>query len=132
MILGLDWGKKKIGLAIVHEDMPIASAIGAIANDKMVLQALAKIIDEYGVELIVIGRSSHVSQNDNVIDIDAFGEKCESQLHIPIEYATEIFSTREAQNNLKMTEKKGLSAFDDSEAARIILQSYMDARKRKV
>lgn len=132
MILGLDWGKKKIGLAIVHEDMPIASAICAIANDKLVVQKLAKTIDEYGVELIVVGRSVHVSQNDNVTHINAFGEKCRSQLHIPVEYATEIFSTREAQNNLKSMDKKGLNAFDDSEAARIILQSYMDARKRKV
>ena len=132
MILGLDWGKKKIGLAIVHEDMPIASGIGTIANDAKVMQALAKVIDEYGAGLIVIGRSSHVSQNDNVTHINAFGKKCESQLRVPVEYATEIFSTREAQNNLKMAEKKKLSAHDDSEAARIILQSYMDAQKRKV
>ncbi len=132
MILGLDWGQKKIGMAVVYEEVPIAASIGIIVNDKKVFVHLKKIIEKYDVSQIVIGRSSHVSQNDNTKQIELFGEQCHQKFGLPIEYASEMFSTKEAHQNLKMSGKKNLSQIDDAEAARIILQQYMDAQKEKI
>lgn len=132
MILGLDWGQRKIGMAIVYEDVPIASAIGTVENNVMVFDALQGVIDEYAVTMIVIGRSTHAEQNDNVAAISAFGTRCHEVFGVPVVYAQEMFSTREAHHNLKSAGKKNLGAIDDAEAARIILQHYIDAENWKM
>ena len=132
MYLGLDWGQKKIGLAVAHVDMAIASAIGVIKNDDRVMQSLADVIDEYDVERIVIGKSEHALHNDNVLHIEKFGTRCSKELCVPVEFFAEMFSTREAQNNLKSANRKNVHMKDDAESARIILQSYIDAQKDKL
>lgn len=129
MILGLDWGQKKIGMAISHNDIAIASAIGIIKNDVRVFDELQKIIKEYEIDLIVIGRSAHQTQNDNTGAIDIFARRCFERLNVRTDFVSEMFSTKEAQSNLKAAGKKNVAQIDDAESARIILQQYMDANK---
>ncbi|MFA5986941.1 MAG: Holliday junction resolvase RuvX [Parcubacteria group bacterium] len=132
MILGLDWGEKKIGVAVVYEEMAIASVVGTVKNDTGVFCALTDIVHKYDITKIVIGKSAHMSQNDNVEKIELFGMLCKKNLHVPVVYATEIFSTHQAQMNLKEAGKKKIDANDDGESARVILQSYIDAQNEKI
>lgn len=128
MILGIDWGQRKIGLALAHPDIGIASAWDVVINDDHVFEAVAKVVANHDVEMIVIGKSAHGSQNDNVDAIEKFGEQCHKTCGVPVQYITEMFSTREAHHNLKQAGKKNVDRHDDAEAARIILQNYIDAQ----
>jgi len=47
---------------------------------------------------------------------------------IKIEFQSEIFSTQMAERNLKEKGAKKIKRFDDQEAARIILQSWLDKK----
>ncbi|MCK4636110.1 MAG: Holliday junction resolvase RuvX [Candidatus Moranbacteria bacterium] len=126
MYLGIDWGEKKIGLAIADEEMRMAFANQVVLNDKNIWKNLAEIIDEYSIEKVVIGLSAHKIQSDNEKKIRFFSEELKNKFDIEIIFTEEMFSTREAQTNLKAQEVKKLDSKDDAEAARILLQSYLD------
>ncbi len=132
MFLGSDWGQKKIGLAVAHDEIAIASSLRSIPNDHEVFAHLRSIVQEYDINRIVIGRSAHATQNDNVDAINKFGALCQENLGVDVDYITEIFTTREAHTNLRSAGKKNIDAIDDAEAARIILQQYIDAGNGKL
>ncbi len=127
MLLGLDWGEKKIGLAIAEGEISIASALTVIINDGHFFDNLNHLISEYEVDKIIIGRSEHLSQSDNTQVITEFGEQCKNECNIDVEFVQEMFSTKEAHENLKKAGKKKIDSIDDAESARIILQQYLDA-----
>lgn len=132
MILGLDWGKRKIGVAVAPREVPIATAVDILENDEYIFDSLRTIVDEYDVDTIVMGRSEHLTQSDNVKDIDVFAGECRASLGVEVVFAHEMFSTQEAQKNLKEAGKKRIDQKDDAESARIILQQYIDAELGKM
>ena len=101
MLLGLDWGERKIGLAVAEQEIAIASALDVIINDDDFFEKLKKVIIEYDIDKIIIGKSEHISQSDNSQIIDAFAQKCELNTGLEVAFAQEMFSTREAKDNLK-------------------------------
>lgn len=128
MILGIDWGASKIGLAIAYNDMPIATALSIVKNDQCVFDKIHEVIEKYDIDCIVVGRSTHKTHTDCSKKIDYFMTQCKEQCGIKnIVTIDEIFSTRQAQYNLKDANKKNITQHDDAEAARIILQQYLDA-----
>ena len=132
MILGVDWGQRKIGLAIAHEDLCIATVFATVKNDARVFDEIKSIVSAHDVTKIVIGKSVHISQNDNVRMIEDFGVQCEKKCGVPVVYVTEMFTTREAKQNLMSAGKKRIDQKDDAEAARIILQQYLDAQNHTI
>ena len=130
MLLGIDWGERKIGLAIAQEEIAIASAIDILENDDDIFQRLLSVVKEYDITKIIIGKSSHISQNDNVVKIEKFAKECMEKCSVEIAFEEEMFSTRQAQQNLKKAGKKKISSIDDAESARIILQQYLDSTIR--
>lgn len=126
MLLGLDWGEKKVGLAIAEEEIGIASVLSVVENDENVFDRLLEIVGEYEVDKIVMGKSEHLTQGDNVKKIEKFAQKCKNKCGVDVVFEEEMFSTREAHENLKSAGKKKLDSIDDAESARIILQQYLD------
>jgi putative Holliday junction resolvase len=126
MLLGIDWGERKIGLAIAEEEISIASALETIENGDDVFVILCAVVKKYDVNKIIIGKSAHLIQDDNVKKIEKFAEKCKKKCNVEVEFVEEMFSTKEAHKNLKQAGKKKLDSKDDAEAARIILQQYLD------
>ncbi len=132
MYLGIDWGHKKIGLAVAQDDPRVAMAHATIDNDRDVFTRLAQIIAAQDIQMIVLGRSAHVHCADNTAAIDRFATQCRARCGVPVVYAPEMFSSREAQQNLIAGGRKHVHLQDDAEAARIILQSYLDAQNVKM
>ncbi len=126
MILGIDWGQRKIGLAIAEEEIAIASTLETLENNNEIFERLLEVAKEYEITKIIIGKSSHLSQDDNVEKIEKFATTCMEKCDVKIVFEEEMFSTREAHENLKKVGKKRISKKDDAESARIILQQYLD------
>lgn len=126
-ILGIDFGKSKIGLALADTETKIAFAYGAIKNDKNLLKNLAEIIQKENVEKVVIGVPGYILlYDDEEYDQKSLGKLLETSLGIEVHFAEEMFTTKMAQDNLKQKGAKKISKIDDQEAARIILQSWLD------
>lgn len=125
-ILGLDYGKSKIGLAIADEETRMAFAFDTLKNDKEFLKNLKEIVECEGVKTIVIGMTRHEKDDESAKQKTAFSNRLEKEIGVKIVFHEEMFTTKMAQENIKMRGGKNISATDDQEAARIILQSWLD------
>lgn len=127
--LGVDFGSAKIGLAIGDEETKIAFALDAFKNDQDFFGKLKKLIFDKNIVRIIVGMARHDKDLSGSQEKAAFGEKLEKELKIPVEFADEMFTTKMAQENIKMRGRKNITRFDDQEAARIILQGWLDSKQ---
>lgn len=119
--LGIDYGTKRIGLALSDEERSFAFPLNII-SPKEALGEIQNIIEKEGVIGIVIGRSvaSNGLPNELSEDIENFAKKLEKLA--PVFFQREGFSSVEAH---RYQTKKGNR--DDSAAA-IILQRFLDTQ----
>lgn len=125
--IGLDWGERKIGVAFGDDETRQAFGFILLDNKEGVLDALDMIAQEYDTDTFVMGLSGHDAHDDNTEAITAFAHNIENTLGKKVLFAPEMFSTKEAQKNLQSAGKKNIAQYDDVEAARIILQGFLDA-----
>ncbi|MFZ2975737.1 MAG: Holliday junction resolvase RuvX [Candidatus Moraniibacteriota bacterium] len=126
-ILGIDYGKSKVGLALADSETRIAFVYTTLSNDKNFLENLVKIIKKESVGKIIIGIPSYVNREEVLYEGEKLGARIAKVLpEIEIEYQNEMFSTKMAQANLLEKGMKNVGKFDDQEAAKIILQSWLD------
>lgn len=133
-IIGIDFGTKRIGVAKSDPLGMFAQPVGTF-NMAGLLDTLAKVRDDEGIELIVVGYplSDKGEQNRMTGVIDNFIDELRAALPgIPVETFDEHRSSRSAMKILagsgasrkKRNEKGRL----DTAAACLILQGYLDSR----
>lgn len=126
--LGLDFGKSKIGLAVADEETKVAFALDTIKNDKDFLRNLQEIIKRENVKKIIIGMTLHEKDVESKKEKESFGKMLEEKFGVEVEYQEEMFTTKMAHENIKMRGGRNIAKLDDQEAARIILQSWLDKK----
>ncbi len=137
--LGIDYGKKRIGLSISSEDGSIAFPKEIIINNKNIVQDVINIIKEEHIDNVVIGKSISLNGNDNLIQrgIDKFIKKLSQDFDGKIILQDERMSSLAAKSHLygkgnienkKWTGKENKKRRNhvDAGAAAIILQRYLD------
>lgn len=122
--LGIDYGTKRIGVAISDEDGEFAFP-KMILNLEQAITEIAHLCHTEGVNAIVIGKSvaSNNVDNELVKAIEKFKEKLTTAIQLPIFLQEESFSTVEAHRYQIAAGNR-----DDSAAA-IILQRFLDKHK---
>ncbi|MFA5961636.1 MAG: Holliday junction resolvase RuvX [Parcubacteria group bacterium] len=126
--LGIDYGESKVGLAIADSETRIAFAYGVIKNDEEMLRNILAIIKKEKIETVIIGVPKRMGDKKIVYAGEKLGEKIE-QKKIKVFYQDEIYSTKIARENLKEKGLRDINRFDDAEAARIILSSWLEKKK---
>lgn len=131
-ILGIDYGEKRIGVAIGFVKGKISLPYKIIKNisKKFVLKELKEIIEEKNISLIVVGLPYSLSGKDKVSKqfkkIVNFTVFLRNNFSIEIVNEDERLSTKTA-GELLLEEKKGTrKKMKDDVAASIILQAYLD------
>lgn len=126
--LGIDFGKAKVGLAMADSETKIAFAHTTIDNDKDFLQKLTEIIQENNINKIIIGIPAYINKKNIEHEGEKLGKMIQKIINVEIEYQNEMFTTKIAQQSLIEKGAKHIKSQDDQEAARIILQSWLDKR----
>lgn len=123
-LLGIDFGTKRIGLAISDETLTLARELQIISPDKIFLE-LEKIIAEEEVTGIVLGHPLNMSgqASKKTEEVLEFKLQLEAKLGLPVYLADERLSSVMAEN------LPGGHRDVDSLAAQIILQNYLDKTK---
>ncbi len=125
--LGIDFGMSKVGLAMAENITKIAFAYTILANDKNLVQKMITIIQKEKISQIIIGIPLYVEATKTEKEAKKLGRQLVGKLpQLKIKYQNEMFTTKMAQANLKMQGIKKIQQYDDQEAARIILQSWLD------
>jgi putative Holliday junction resolvase len=124
-ILGIDYGRSKMGLAI--SDGPLAEPLKVIRyeNTRVVAEQIKKIIEEMGIEKVVVG----VSEGEMGKESENFSKNFSEMLKIPVKTSDETLSTQEAQilSREAGIHQKKRHAMEDAYAACIMLQNYLDS-----
>jgi len=132
-ILGLDYGEKRIGVAICDELGMMAHALAVIErrNKKRDLEAIAVYVQTYDVEKIVIGYPLRLDGTAGIQceKVDRFIHSLAYVVSIPIIRWSETFTTVDADEILKtaLIRKKKRKNVIDKIAAGLILQGYLDS-----
>jgi putative Holliday junction resolvase len=135
--LSLDYGSKRIGVAICDELGITAYGITTIIrrNRKQVLEALAELIRQYGVEKIVIGYPVKLDGTTGIQceKVETFSKVLEATFALPVIKWDETLTTKEAEDilfqaNVRRKKKKKLV---DQLAATLILKGYLASLERK-
>lgn len=126
--LAVDYGAKRIGVAVSDADGTIAFPRATLPNDARLLPALVKIAVEEKVQHIVVGDTRTVSGAKNPVTEEAEGFTSTLAQHsgLPVTRAFEAWSSIEASRYAP--EGKG---HDDSSAAAVILQRFLDTHPAK-
>lgn len=132
--LGLDYGKRRIGVAVGDDARGIAFAVGTHreGKDGSVFDYLGPIVAERGIETVVVGLPlrSDGSEGEIAQAVRVFAGHLEERLHLPVILWDERFSSSEADRWL-VDKKRRAKEDRDALAAEIILQSYLDHLNRQ-
>lgn len=128
--LAIDYGAKKIGLAIGDTETKIASPFKILENKGNIFDDLKSVCESEKIAKIVLGvptglKGVKSKQYDQVV---AFATKLAETLRLDVIKQDENLSSSYAKRLLQGTKAKGE---DDAVAAMIILQSYFDAINEK-
>lgn len=127
-ILGVDYGRKRIGLALTDESAAMAFPFEVIKNpgdNGVTADKLAELIVEKCVSVVVIGHSAGLDGKDNPLQIEI--EDLIGQLSLrttaPIHLEPEQYTTQASLRIQGRTDKT------DASAAALILESFLSKRK---
>lgn len=132
-ILALDYGKKRIGLAVSDELGLTAQGLDTLHRTRVRedIEALAVLAEQYGVSRVLIGIPLHMSGDESRQSAHTreFGERLRRRTGITIEYWDERWTSLQAERMLrdsgvKVDRKDGTV---DRISAVILLESYLDS-----
>jgi len=137
IILGVDYGDKRTGLARSDETGFLASGIGYISPGgmKSTAQAVAQAAADNKCEKIVVGLPKNMdgSEGWRAETVRAFAEMLSEITDCEIVMYDERLSTMQAHRMLSITDIKSKKRKQviDTLSAQIILQNYLDSQKMK-
>lgn len=135
IIMAVDLGKARTGLAICDPSEFLASPVGTIQSYRQE-EILKKIGDEAAhrsVEAFVVGlpRNMDGSEGESAERARAFAQQLEASTGLPVALWDERLTTVSAHQVLNQTDTRGKKrkAVVDTVAATMILQDYLDYRR---
>ncbi|MEN3014045.1 MAG: Holliday junction resolvase RuvX [Endomicrobiia bacterium] len=126
--MSIDYGEKRVGLALSDELKIIARPLKVLKNDKNIYKEITQLTKSYKVEKIIVGLPYWDKPTKIIKEVQSFVENLKKFLNIEIEFVNEFYSTKIAQEKLHSINKK-LKKYKnklDSLAACVILQDYLD------
>ena len=140
-MLGVDYGEKRIGLALSDATGLLASPWKRLANDANLTAAARRLADEVrtlqaddGLDAVVIGlpRRLNGEATEQTVRVEKLAELLRSQITVPISLQDERLTSHEAEELLARRERDWRRRKDhlDAMSAALILQDFLDSRPR--
>ncbi|HYC83451.1 MAG TPA: Holliday junction resolvase RuvX [Candidatus Paceibacterota bacterium] len=121
-LLGIDYGSKRIGLALSDEAGRFAFPYEVVPATTRALDVVAAICSRERIDKIVMGKSLNYQNRPNAImaEAEAFARSLAEKTSLPIDYEPEFMTSLEAGRTV------GNDEMLDARAAALILKSYID------
>ena len=139
-LLGLDVGSKTVGVAISDELGLTAQKLETISIDEtrhnFGMKEIKKLVREYDVTGFVLGLPKNMDGSDGVSVSRSknYGKRLEDKFSLPVAYSDERLTTIEADRVLieeaEIHDRKKRKEVIDQMAAVLILQNYLDLKRR--
>jgi len=132
-VIGFDFGKKYIGVAVGQEITGSASPLGSVkANDGIPhWDNINQYLKEWQPNYIVVGLPLNMDGSEQQLTLDAkkFGNRVFGKFGIPVEFQDERLTTADAKEQLfarggyRNLKKDNI----DAESAKLIIESYFES-----
>ncbi len=123
--LGIDFGEKRVGIALSDEDGKFAFPQVVLVNDQDLMKNIVDLCMKNGVEVVVMGESRNYQGqiNDIMWKIQGFKKQLET-IGFKVEFEPEFMTSVQA------SQITGENKMLDASAAAIILQSYLSKKSQ--
>ena len=132
-IMGLDYGSRRIGVALSDELGLTAQPLATVErrNREQDMEAIARLVGAHGVEKIVVGYPVRLDGTEGIQcdKVNRFARRLEARFGLPVVKWDETLSTRTAEEILAASHvrREKRKKVVDRMAAGIILQGYLDS-----
>ncbi len=127
-LLAFDYGEKRIGVAVGNALTRQARALVVVPNRnrEFRFEAVGKLIGEWKPDALIVGLPCHPDGTPHEMTQLAkrFGNQLNGRFNLPVDWVDERYSSVAA--DLDMQEEGIRADMRDAQAARIILQQYLD------
>jgi len=122
-ILGIDYGRSKIGLAIGDTKTGLVEPLKTVKNFRLLTVAFEALIKTHKIEKIVVGLPGGTLD----LEIKEFGKQLQRETGLPVDFIDESLTSKDAQRLLIETKKKRKARhyLEDAFAAAIMLEFYL-------
>jgi putative Holliday junction resolvase len=137
-ILGVDVGRRRVGLAISDPSGTLARPLttlsidGDVAVEHVLLKIETLKAEADGLDAVVVGRPARLdgSATEETAQVAAFVRRLREGTTIPVHEEDERLSSREAESRLALRERdwRKRKGRLDAAAAAVILQDFLDRR----
>ena len=123
--MGIDYGTKRVGVALSDESGKMAFPHIVLDNDEKLISKLEALIEERDVKEIVVGHSIGLDGKANAVqsEIEELIGDLTLRVGVPIHLQSEQYTTQEALRD------QGRNKQTDASAAAIILNSFITKKK---
>ena len=123
-ILGIDYGSKRVGVAVSDGSRKFALPVSVVLNTPDLMKEIEKIALDNEAKVIVMGESRNYKGEPNTILAESFEFKDALEergfvVHLEPEFMTSVGAER----------FQGKNEMHDASAAALILQSYLDKQQ---
>ena len=135
-LLGLDYGTKRVGLALSNFEQTIATPLETYQRRdvKQDERYLLKTVQEHFVAGLVVGLPVHMSgdEGEKAREARAFGEWAAGVTKLPVSFTDERYTTALADEHLRSARvsPKKRKELRDKLAAQILLQTFLESSRR--
>jgi putative Holliday junction resolvase len=129
--LAIDYGTKRVGIAISDPLRLFPSVLLAVKNDKNILADICKIISDKGVDRIILGypESENGKKSELADQILKFREALEAKSKIKVQLWNEHLTSKMAEmriiNTITKKSKRRDKSLIDAHSAGIMLEEYL-------
>jgi len=123
-LLGIDYGSKRVGIAMSDEAGQFAMPFIVLRNSRNLVQEIVDIALENKVRTIVMGESKDYKGKANTIHPESLNLKKDLE-----EKSFEVIFEPEFMTSTQAERLQGKNDMLDASAAALILQSYLDKEK---
>lgn len=130
-IAAIDFGLKRIGLAVSDKERKIALPVDVVEGGKKAIQNIRAALPLKEIDLILMGLPLEMSgkKGSMAAVVEEFAKMLQEALQIPVHLIDERLSSKGADVQLKeiSLNRKSRSEKIDMVAATLLLQTYLDS-----
>lgn len=126
--LGIDYGEKRVGIALSDEAEGFAFPFAVLKNDRNLSAAFKNIVEKEKVAAFVVGLPFNFKGEKTKMSkkIEDFSSQLKETFHIPVFFENEVLTTKVAR------QIQGETASLDASSAALILESFLQRKRREL
>jgi putative Holliday junction resolvase len=136
-ILAVDYGKKRVGLALSDPTRTLASGLPTLVRrpKQPLPEAIRRLVEEHDVSHVLVGLplGPDGASGQAAREVERFAAALRERLSVPVTLVDERYSTVRAYELLRErgTRAKAAKGQVDRVSAALLLQDWLDARKEE-